>query len=66
MRAAREEAALKDAAKFSPLTGGLLLSKKFGAAQLDLGIWPKLEMLSPTPVRDQGIRLKVDLLRINW
>jgi hypothetical protein len=64
--AAQREAGLKAAKKISPLRGGLISSTRLGAAQLDLGIWPKLLMDEGNVRRPAGVMLSVDILRIDW
>jgi hypothetical protein len=59
---ARRAAEARQAAQFSLLRGGKLLSFPRG----EIGFWPKLIPVKETPVKKGEVMLSVDLLRIKW
>ena len=64
--AARRAAAAREAEKFSPLTGGLILAKQFGRVELKLGLWPELVPVEAEFPPRHAPKLLVDVIRINW
>jgi len=64
--ATRRAAAEREAAKFSPLTGGLILAKQLGRMELKLGLWPQVIAAETDLPPRYSPKLRVDVLRIDW
>jgi hypothetical protein len=54
--------------RFSPLKGGRLWSGKLGGAKAEIGFWSSLEFtkVGSSVMREDGPRLRVDMLRMKW
>jgi hypothetical protein len=62
MEESRRRAAAREAAKFSALKGGSLLTFRRG----EIGFWPKIVPVDATPVKKADVALTIDLLRLKW
>ena len=62
MEEARRLAAAREAAKFSALKGGSLLTFRRG----EIGFWPQIVPVNATPVKKADVALTIDLLRLKW
>jgi len=62
MEEARRLAAAREAAKFSALKGGSILTFRRG----EIGFWPKIVPVDATPVKKADVALTIDLLRLKW
>ena len=62
----RAEAAKKDA-KFSPITGGLIFSKKLRSTNLKVGLWPKLVPVSTRGgIKKDDVGISIPVLKLDW
>jgi hypothetical protein len=64
--AARRAAEAREAIRFSPFKGGLIWSDQIGPVDLKLGIWPMLIPYAGDALNKPGMRLSVDVIKINW
>jgi hypothetical protein len=65
--ATRRAEEAEKAAKFSPITGGLIFSKRLQSTDLKFGLWPKLVPASTrSGIKKDVVGISVDVLRFDW
>ena len=66
LEAAKRAAAVREAAKFSPLTGGLIYSMRVGFADLDVGVWTFWAPHRVESLHRQDPMLWAQIFRLRW
>jgi hypothetical protein len=65
--ATRRAEAAEKAVKFSPITGGLIFSKRLRSMDLKFGLWTKLvPVSSQAGIKKDVVGISVDVLKLDW